>query len=72
MAVKYYIQPGDEAIKFELPLSLAEIKHLHLCVARLHEAYDKEGFISRPNEEMLSKLDALITYLEKEHYQNYE
>ena len=54
MPVKHYIQPGDEAIKFELPLSLAQIKHLHLCVARLHEANDKAGFISTPNEHQTS------------------
>jgi hypothetical protein len=72
MPVKYYIQPGDDTITFDLPLTLAEIKHLHLCVATLHEAYDKERFISAPNEEMLSKVDGLINYLEKEHYTNHE
>ncbi len=64
---RYFIQPGDSEITFNLPLSLSEIKHIHLCVADRYEADAQNGRIVKPTE---TKLDNLIVYLQAEHYTN--
>ncbi len=66
----YYIQPGDSDIRFNLPLTLEEIKRLHRFAFRQVKQDAREGAEITPHVEMLKKLDALVDYLQKEHYQN--
>ncbi|MDO1451539.1 hypothetical protein Q0590_35025 [Rhodocytophaga aerolata] len=67
-----YIQPGDEQISFDLPLTLSELKTLHNSIARQYNLDLKKGFIGLPTQEMLGKLDKLIIYLQKQHYPSHD
>ncbi len=66
----YFIQPGDTQIRQDVTLSLDEIKGMYNCLLRQQKVNADEGYISKPNTDMLSKLEPLIVYLQKEHYPN--
>ncbi len=67
---RYFIQPGDRDIKFDMAVTLEEIKHLHSFALTQEEVNSKAGYIVKSNMEMIAKLDGLINYLQSEHYQN--
>lgn len=68
----YYIQPVvfNAYIKFDLPVSLDELKLLQACLISQMKGAQKAGYTSFPSpvEDLFNKMEGLIIYLQKEHY----